>query len=388
MGLWLNQHGTPAEAAACYRRTIDLDPNFWFGHYALGTTLRKLKQYDAAAASFRRAIETYPRGAGNGHYGLGAVFLDDLKKPAEALPHLREAIRGSTKHPNIYEYLARALEQTGQLKEAMEARREGVRQNATEARYPNAHEYLARALEKDGQIDEALEVRRDAVRRNPTAGAIRAVAMMLGAAGQWEQAAAQYELAVKLDPADAHGRYMAAVAHVGAGRLDDYRRVCREMVARYADTDKPLDAERTVTACLLLPDKLDAGDLEQVQNLAERAVSGGAKNPNFRFGARAKGLADFRAGLHAEAVRRLKQYAPDGNGLHQDVIAYAVHAMAQFRLGKIEEARAALSQAQVILKTKRPDPKKDRPFEPGQSHGWLYSEILCREAEALVLKKD
>jgi tetratricopeptide (TPR) repeat protein len=270
----------------------------------------------------------------------------------------------------------------------MEARREGVRQNATDARYPNAYEYLARALEKGGQVDEALEVRRDAVRRAPSAGAIRAVAMMLGAAGQWDQAAAVYDRAVALDPADSHGRYMAAVAHVGAGQLDEYRRVCREMVARYADTERAQDAERTVIACLLLPDKLDAGDLEYVQNLAERAVSGGEKNPSFRFGARAKGLADYRAGLHTEAVRRLKQYAPDGNGSHQDVIAYAVLAMAQHRLGRVEEARTALSQARVILKTKRPDPKKDRPFEPGQSHGWLYSEILFREAEALVLKKN
>src|SRR5262245_22131533 len=149
-----------------------------------------------------------------------------------------------------------------------------------------------------------------------------------------------------------------------------------------------MDAERTGSACLLVPGKLDATDLDHVQKLAERVVTGTEKDRYFRSYARAKGLADFRAGRHADAVRWLDRYAANGTGLHQDVIAYAILAMAQHGRGKGDEARAALTRAREMLTTKRPDPKKDRPFMPGQSHGWLYADLLYREAEALVLRKD
>ena len=85
---------------------------------------------------------------------------------------------------------------------------------------------------------------------------------------------------------------------------------------RFGDTDQPQPAERMGKACLLLPDALDAADFDRVQTLAERAVTGTEKDGYYSFFVMAKGLADYRPGRHAEAVKWLEQFPPNAHGIH------------------------------------------------------------------------
>jgi hypothetical protein len=123
-------------------------------------------------------------------------------------------------------------------------------------------------------------------------------------------------------------------------------------------------------------------DFNRVQKLADQAVTGS----NDRWFLFVKGLAQYRAGRHAEAVKWIGRMGPDARGDQIDASGFAVRAMAQHRLGQNEKARAALHSGQVIVAGKMPDSGDDRPFD-GMWQDWLHSQILLREAEALVNAK-
>jgi hypothetical protein len=127
-------------------------------------------------------------------------------------------------------------------------------------------------------------------------------------------------------------------------------------------------------------------DFDRLQKLADRAMTGTEKHHYYRWFVLLKGLAEYRAGRPAEALKWLDRFGPNADGVHIDATAFAVRAMAQHRLGQKEQAREALHSAQVIFAAKMPDPGGGRPFDGGW-YEWLHCQIFLREAEALLNAK-
>jgi hypothetical protein len=100
-----------------------------------------------------------------------------------------------------------------------------------------------------------------------------------------------------------------------------------------------------------------------------------------------KALAEYRMGRQAGAIGWLKRVAPKANGEHLDAAAFVILALAQHQLVEVEESRAALGRAQAILAKKMPNPAKGERFGVDW-HDWLRSQILCRQAEALIGTDD
>jgi hypothetical protein len=169
-----------------------------------------------------------------------------------------------------------------------------------------------------------------------------------------------------------------------AGDVDGYRRVCAGMLERFAKdaADHPEIAERTAKACSLAPGAV--ADFARVEALATQAVTGTEKNGYYRYFVLAKGLADYRAGRHAEAVKWLEQYGPNPAGTHWDATAFCALAMAYHHLDHAPDAQAALGKAKAIVAAKRPDPAKGRPYGAGDWNDWIHCQILLREAEEVV----
>jgi serine/threonine protein kinase/WD40 repeat protein/tetratricopeptide (TPR) repeat protein len=219
--------------------------------------------------------------------------------------------------------------------------------------------------------------------------------------GRWDQVAADFARLAELDPNNHLCWYQFAALRLYLGDRQDYRRICQQMLARFGNTDNRNIAERTAKTCALAPDSgIDPG---LIVKLADRAVSGAEKHPDYRWFAVAKALAEYRSGHAAAAVKWLKRCSPQIDGTHRDATAFAILAMANYRLasgggantGRLaKEARAALRHAEAILAQKMPDPKAGRPFganfpfSVGQFPDWLRAQILCREAEALLGTPD
>jgi serine/threonine-protein kinase len=158
------------------------------------------------------------------------------------------------------------------------------------------------------------------------------------------------------------------------GKKDDYCRARSELTARFRDTTDPYVAERVSRACLLLPGSED--EVRQAAGLAERALAAADPKydwarPYFHF---AKGLADYRLGRFDEAIAVMSGDAKDTNYVGPS--ARLVLAMALYRKGSKDEARAALAAAVESYDW--------NPTKADRHDAWI-PHILRREAETLIL---
>jgi serine/threonine protein kinase/WD40 repeat protein/tetratricopeptide (TPR) repeat protein len=244
------------------------------------------------------------------------------------------------------------------------------------------HVNLGNTLVAQGKLDEALAEYEKAIKLDPkfalAQGQLGSTCAQLG---RWDQALTAIGQAAELDRANHWHVFQAAALQLWAGDLANYRRTCREMLERFGNTDQPEVADRAAKTCLLVPDAV--ADLDRVFKLADRAVTGTENRGNYHWFIFCKALAEYRAGRHARAVEWLGRFAPNSGGGNPDVAAFAVLAMAKHKLAHPEQARAALRSAEGIFREKLPDPGKGRPFA-GDWADWLRCQILLREAEKLL----
>jgi tetratricopeptide (TPR) repeat protein/serine/threonine protein kinase len=379
----LVQQGKIQEAEAEHRKLVGLvGPKMTEAalHYSFANILCARGKFADALAYYRRAVELDPDdAAGYYHFGNGLRLLG---KEAEAEVQYREAIRLQPKDTAARYGLASILSQRGKLAAAEDEYREVLRLKPDVA----GHSLLGTVLLDQGRLPEAIAAFREALRINPDwLPALSGLCYAYGRSAQWDQAAAVCARAVELDPGNHWYWYQHAVLRLQVGDREGYRRACREMLARFGKTDQPEIAERLAKTCLLTPEA--GGDPERVQELAERAFSGTQKSPSHGYFLLVKALADYRAGRLADAVERLRRAGPESGGANPDALAFAVLAMAQHRLGRAEEARAALAEARAILAKKHFDPGRWRA-SIGIWHDWLHAEVLSREAAALLDVKN
>jgi WD40 repeat protein len=194
--------------------------------------------------------------------------------------------------------------------------------------------------------------------------------------GEWAQAAACCDQLLGLQPEDAFQWYRAAIVHTQLANKKEYRRLCQEMLQRFGSTLDPTIAERTVKACSLMPGLLD--DLGPVTRLADLAVSKDPNHPSMASLQFAKGLAEYRAGHHADAARWLEKSLAKAQAYLPATAAFAL-AMAQQQQSQTAQAKATLARAQETL--------SQLPSLERSGGSWLecvYTDQMRREAEALI----
>ncbi|MGC2047907.1 MAG: tetratricopeptide repeat protein, partial [Gallionella sp.] len=105
------------EAVACYRRALQIRPNFAMTHFNLGNTLKDLGRLDEAAVSYRRALEIKPDYA-EAQCNLGVV-LKEQGKLDEAVACYRRVLSLNPGFPYVYGNLGGVLRIQGKLDEAL-----------------------------------------------------------------------------------------------------------------------------------------------------------------------------------------------------------------------------------------------------------------------------
>jgi serine/threonine protein kinase/formylglycine-generating enzyme required for sulfatase activity/Flp pilus assembly protein TadD len=237
------------------------------------------------------------------------------------------------------------------------------------------HESSGRRADAQADLARALELRPD----DRQLWLWRA--QYLGSDGKWEDAEKAVAKLIELDPSDHMFWHWDAALRLQLGDVEGYRRVCREMLARFRQTSDPGTADRTAKTCLLRPDAV--ADLEPVVRLAEQAITGTEKHPAYRWYLMARGMADYRQGQFARVIERLEK------GNRGDIDAYRAAttslllAMAHHRLGQGGEARQALARARELAEQRLPKPEKGEPLG-GAWDDWIRFQVLRREAEGLL----
>jgi tetratricopeptide (TPR) repeat protein len=226
-GAALLDAGRPADAAASFRRALELRPGFAEAHGNLGNALVDLGQLEDAVYHYRRMLELRPDLA-EAHNNLGNALLS-LRRFEEAATSYRRAL--------------------------------ALRPNA-----PGGHANLGNALYALGRPQEALIHCRRALELEPdSAEAALLVGNALFDLGLLDEAAVSYAQALKLKPDYTEAHIAAGKALRQIGRIAEAEESCRRALGLAADSSEAL--------ALLGEIQADRGRFDDAEQLFRRAIA-------------------------------------------------------------------------------------------------------------------
>jgi tetratricopeptide (TPR) repeat protein len=156
------------EAAACFRRALEIDPGYAEAHNNLGNALQRAGRLEDAVASYRRALQSRP-GYAEAYYNQGRALhaLDELPAAADCY---RRAVDVKPDYGKALKSLGDVL---GELGRTEEAAAQYLRALDVAPGDPENHAALAALWERSSALAEALAKAEEALRLDP--GNVRAV---------------------------------------------------------------------------------------------------------------------------------------------------------------------------------------------------------------------
>jgi serine/threonine protein kinase len=206
---------------------------------------------------------------------------------------------------------------------------------------------------------------------------------LMGRQSRWPEAAADAALALEHQPTN-HERYhtLAALLAINGNRAA-CARLCARILAAFANTTDAYVADRMAKDCLLLPSS--GMDLAAVGRLADTAVTVGKDKPGMPFFQVCKALSEYRQGHFPEAIDWAEQSLKSFQ-VYAQAQACAVLAMAQWRMGEKDTARAALAKGDKL--TPKTLPERDAEGAEGEWLGWIFARVWLDEAVELTESGD
>jgi protein O-GlcNAc transferase len=207
-GLKLHQAGKLEEAAALYRRLLEIAPQHADAWNLLGATAHQQGRHAEAIEFLEKAIQLLP-GQASFHGNLAAVYAASARID-KARNSFQSAVECSPLDPSAHANLGHVLRDMGKWPEAADCYRQVVQLRPQDA---DAHSFLAAALRQLGRTADALAHSQHAARLQPgSALHHNNLANAWRESGDRTRALASYEQAVRCDP-----NY--AVAHMNRGNL-------------------------------------------------------------------------------------------------------------------------------------------------------------------------
>ena len=255
----------------------------------------------------------------------------------------------------------------------------------------------ANALVNDEDYDGADQLINQVTLSEPTvegAAVFRSLGEYHALRNQWPEASDRFKVLLQIDQMDGWDActldYLrCGPALVEQGDLAGYERFRQAAVARFSSGTYPF-ADRIVKISLLLP----AGQpfmksLGPLVNVTTQSVSTNteANDDVFLAAWRSVSLAltEYRTGNYAAAAEWSRQclnypeyIAP------RTATARIILAMADERLGKMQDARSMLAQAQETIENKfKNELDRGTPVQ-GFWFDWVFARVLLKEAEQMV----
>ncbi len=298
-------------------------------------------------------------------YMLLALVFDRLGEPA-AVARSFDAVADQSRYPDplfVELYLDAVTAWLAREPNNADVLRRRARGAAVMGRTEAAAADLARALELAPKL--ALG--------QPDALALKAVADVAAARGDWAAAAAALERVCGVWPTDSEAWLAAGAVRAHLGDRDAHARLAADARKQFRNSPDPTTVERVAELSLLLPGPVSA----EVRKLAE--ANRDTADPGFApFARLTMALAEYRDDRFAAAAGWCEKALTPAAPPRVQVTARLALAMAQFRQGKTAEARATLAQAVAL--TPPPDEARRDP----KWADWVIADLLRREAVALT----
>jgi eukaryotic-like serine/threonine-protein kinase len=368
LGKVLDSEGKAAEAESVLREALALshklgeieNPDRLYTLRRLGEALEHQGKWPEAEAVWRESLPLWRKREGNG----GQQSMYTLRKLGLALETERKWADAESAHG---EALSISRRKGDEDPEALVDLERLVRVLTAEKKFSEAEQLLGKVLTPAFVLQPS------------SASLLVQRVNLMGRRGRWQDAAADAALVLQYEPTD-HYHY-----HTLAGLLaithnhPAYEKLCKRLLAKFANPSNPFVAERMVQDSLLLPDSgVDLESVDELANVALTAGSGDAAMPYFEA---CKAMSKYRRGSFTEAIAWGEKAAKSSLDLAQ-AKAYAVLAMAHWKLGQKEVARSMLASGDLLAPG---IPPGNDAVDLGESWvAWLFARISLDEAAALI----
>jgi len=303
IGLYLYNEGKLDEAANFLSAGLELDPEYTDCHNAMGVVRMRQRQYADAAAHFRRAVELSPYHAA-ARYQLGRLLRQEgkLEEAVTQFEHLLRSTPGDVRaghergpeNPTVHKQLGNLLAKLGRPRQAVPHLRAALFSDPQSA---ESQFNLGKALCDMGEYDEGIGHYRRTLEIDPESAATHNNwGIALCSQHRFEEGAKHFREAVRIDPGFAQAYNNLGKALCDSGRSDEGILQYRKAVSvnpRFAQ------AQRNIGAAL----ETQRRTVEAIQAYREAlAIDPQSAHAHFRLG----GLL-LRQGERESAITHLRE---------------------------------------------------------------------------------
>jgi tetratricopeptide (TPR) repeat protein len=376
LGAVFCEQGDVAAAMALHRKALAIDPNHAEAHANLGQAWHARGEFVQAIEECKKALRADP-GLALAHYHLGAAHQarGELDEAASAF---RGALAYAPNHTlariallNVsqvleprdaagYEKHAQYLLRRKRLAQAEAAIRVAV---ITQPDNPGFQRTLGEILYRQGKSAEGeAAIQRVPGRQPDDPKLLLIVGDTYANVGQWDKACASFTRIRQVAPDHVLAWHHLALAHLAAGRPQEYRKVCAEMLEKFDRKPHLLIGGMVVDASIVLPSiRPDAERIAAVAKVSLTHIP------------RLQAAALYRAGKLDDAVKRFEQATKKAPLGASD---WYVLAMAHHHLRHAHEAAECLQNGIRAA--------QQTPFVARSWTSALSEDRLRAEAETLL----
>jgi serine/threonine protein kinase len=311
---------------------------------------------------------------------LGAAYSVQRKLLGEGDPNLFYTLRS----------LGLTLESEGKLLESEQVHRQALDMCRKQGDLDNpqalsAVDNLVRVLKAEKKYAAAEQILNEILTpamstKVSSQGLLYLRADLRARQGNWPGAAEDDALAYKYQP-QGWGLYaLLAALLLESNEHTRYQQLCDELLTTYGGTTNVYVADQVAKACLLKPGT--EKNMDEVRRLADLSVRGGtADSDAMPFFEVCTALSEYRQGHYDRAIEWAQKPLKIPVNFSQGQ-ACAVLAMADWHLGKLEEARTMLARGEAAAPRHMPASIAEDPGNAWQA--WLFARIQLDEATALI----
>ncbi len=217
LALTLLEQGRAGEALRYAQRDVEIAPQVWQAHMALGAVLGRLGRRQEAMAQDEQALRMNPDFA-QAHYNFG-VALMELGRVPEAVDQYERALRVKPDYAEAHYNLGLALVKMGKPDDAIRQYEQALGLQPDDA---EAHMNLGNVLLARGEVRGATAQYEEALRLQPEyAEAHMNFGSALLTQGRGREAMAQYEEALQINPDYPQAQDNLGIALAQAGRVPE-----------------------------------------------------------------------------------------------------------------------------------------------------------------------
>jgi len=242
----------------------------------------------------------------------------------------------------------------------------------------------AETLQEAGEYERAAAAYTHAIDlRSQNVNALLRRANVLALSGRWEEVVEDFARYVEYAGYSEPAWFRHALLRLHVAGVDEYRRVCSDLMKRFGTTKDPLLANNLAWSCALGPKAVP--DLTQCVALAEGAA---AAKPESRSLRNTLGAILYRSGDFAGAVKHLNK-SIELHGKGGSATDWLFLAMSHHRLNHPDEARQWFEKAtQWIGEHIGWDGAKKVSWEAFHWYSRLTLTLFHREAESLLSGRE